>query len=169
MTAIRFVSVPIRAPGESGRAFIDRMLAELDSKGAASAAPIPPKIVITAEVKSNARPIRRVRPARDPAPAADTRADAGPAVAKPAEPEREIKPGTSPDYVNGCEAWRLAAEKSAKVGKVMLDWLGRPDTRPTTKTWPPGPMGPDGRSTHRYVGPWPPKWASKWTKNPKKA
>jgi hypothetical protein len=34
---------------------------------------------------------------------------------------------------------------------VVLDWRGRPDTRPTTRCWPPGPMGPDGRSTHRYA------------------
>jgi hypothetical protein len=150
---MRLITCPTRRPDESGKAFVDRMLRELDAKkGSASALPTPPKIEITATTAKVA----------DPARHADAGADPGPAAIEP-------KLGTSPDYVNGCEAWRLAAEKSAKAGKVVLDWRGRPDTRPTTRCWPPGPMGPDGRSTHRYVGPWPPKWASKWTTNPKKA
>ena len=41
---MRIVQVPTRRPGESGRAFIDRMLAELSSKGSASA--LPPQVHI---------------------------------------------------------------------------------------------------------------------------
>jgi hypothetical protein len=172
MTAIRFVACPTRQAGESGRAFVERMLRELNAKkGSATALPTPPKIEITAttakvakEVRANVETISRAGGAASPA---DAVANPGPAAI--AEPEPEPKSGTAPSYVNDCEAWRLAAEKSAKAGKVVLDWRGRPDHRPTTRCWPPGPIGPDGRSTHRYVGPWPPKWASKWTKNPKKA
>jgi hypothetical protein len=141
-------------PGETGQAFIDRMLRDLSTKkGSASALPVAPKVEITPTTAKVAK-AKRVRPAADPAPA------------EVAEPKSD-----SGTYLNNRETWRLAAEKRGKPGKVAqeapLDWLGRPDRRPTTKAWPPGPMGPDGRSTHRYVGPWPPKWASKWTTGPK--
>jgi hypothetical protein len=153
MTTIRFLEAPTRRPGETGQAFIDRMLAELNSKGSASALPTPPQIVITAEAKPHARNVCRVRHTRDPASAA--------ASCPALESEAPVVDAThGPFPVKECRG-KLTAQEAP------LDWRGRPDYRPTTKSWPPGPMGPDGRSTHRYVGPWPPKWASKWTKGPK--
>jgi hypothetical protein len=123
----RFVACPTRNPGESGRAFVERMLAMLNTKGGATALPTPPKVPNLPKVEIAAK---SVKVAEDKA--------------------------------------TMFWPKTEGPPKVVLDWRGRPDTRPTTKCWPPGPMGPDGRSTHRYVGPWPPKWASKWTTNPKK-
>ena len=46
MTAIRYIEAPTRRPGETGRAFVERMLAQL-SKGGATAPP--PKVEITAK------------------------------------------------------------------------------------------------------------------------
>jgi hypothetical protein len=72
---MRIVACPTRLPGESGRAFVDRMLAELNTKGSASALPTP-RIEITsttAKVAKEAKPYtggpRRVRPAADNVPA----------------------------------------------------------------------------------------------------
>jgi hypothetical protein len=70
---MRFVAVPCRMPGETGQAFVDRMLRELDAKkGSATALPTPSKIEITAttakvakEAKPDARGPRRVRPTAD--------------------------------------------------------------------------------------------------------
>lgn len=53
MTAIRYVEAPTRRPGETGRAFVERMLAELDRKGAAVAAP--PKVDHDFPTKRNTR------------------------------------------------------------------------------------------------------------------
>jgi hypothetical protein len=138
---LRIVDCPTRKPGESGRAFVERMLAQLSNTGGATALPTPPKVEITAKA---ARVAKDLRVPVEPEPAA---------VA-------EAKPGTSTHYLNNREVWALAAEAKRAHKPMVTDWLGRLDRRPTTKAWPPGPMGPDGRSTHRYVGPWPPKWAS---------
>jgi hypothetical protein len=142
MTAIRFIEAPTRRPGESGRAFIDRMLAELNNTGGATALPTPPKIEITATTAKVDKSLE----------------------AKPQPvPESEVV-----DVVHGPFPVKECRGKIT-ASDAPLDWRGRPDYRPTTKSWPPGPMGPDGRSTHRYVGAWPPRWASKWTtgKSPK--
>jgi hypothetical protein len=74
-------------PGESGQAFIDRMLRKLDAKkGSAPALPTPPTIEITATSttvakEAKGRPARRVRAAVDPDPVAVPGSDAGPALA----------------------------------------------------------------------------------------
>jgi hypothetical protein len=70
MTSIRFIQCPTRRPGESSLAFVDRMLAELNNKGSASALPTPPKIEIaatTAKVAQGAKTNvdRRVRARAD--------------------------------------------------------------------------------------------------------
>jgi hypothetical protein len=139
MTATRYIACPTRAPGESGRAFIDRMLAEVNAKGKASAFPIPP-VIDTVEPKPKAKP----------------HAPASRSIPVPHSESVASRPSFEPKSSKACPA-----------GDVVLDWRGRPDTRPTTRSWPPGPMGADGRSTHRYVGKWPPKWVSKWTTGPK--
>ena len=45
MATERYIACPTRAPGETGQAFIDRMLAELNAKGRAAALPIPSNVV----------------------------------------------------------------------------------------------------------------------------
>lgn len=143
MTTIRYIEAPTRRPGETGRAFIDRMLAKLSNKGSATALPTPPKVEITTKtVKVNK------------------------ALRVEAKPKLKIEAETvlvthGPFPVKECRG-------KITAGDAPLDWRGRPDYRPTTKSWPPGPMGPDGRSTHRYVGHWPPKWASKLTTGDKR-
>ena len=108
---IRYIEAPTRRPGETGRAFVERMLAQLGT-GGATALPIP-KVEITAKV---------------------VRVDKALTV-KP-KPTGEVKKSTD----------------------VVLDFRGQPDLRPTTRKWPP-PYDPvTMRSSHRYVGHWPPKW-----------
>jgi hypothetical protein len=143
----RFVACPAREKGESGRAFVERMLAALNT-GGATALPTPPQVLITAKTAKPARPFGKEW----------IESQAKALEAKPTiKVEAETKLCThGPFPVKECRG-KLTAQEAP------LDWRGRPDHRPTTKSWPPGPMGDDGRSTHRYVGPWPPKWASKWT------
>jgi hypothetical protein len=68
---MRFVSVPSRLPGESGQAFIDRMLRDLNSRGSASALPTPgiettsTTAKVAKEAKPDARGVRRIRPTAD--------------------------------------------------------------------------------------------------------
>jgi hypothetical protein len=65
---MRVLACPTRQPGESGQAFIDRMLAHLDAKkGAASAAP--PKVEITAKT---AKVVKEARAKTKPATQAET-------------------------------------------------------------------------------------------------
>jgi hypothetical protein len=72
---MRVLACPTRMPGETGQAFIDRMLAELNAKGSATALPTPPKIEITATTakvaKEHVDRSRRVRPPASLMPVAD--------------------------------------------------------------------------------------------------
>jgi hypothetical protein len=141
----RFVSCPAREKGETGRAFVERMLAALNT-GGATALPAPPKIVITAEVKPNVR----VRVPRSVPAVANPRPNARPEarrpeVAKPTEikrpitiPEvygpppkpRELSEPFGPVYpaLPGANKWRklarmreLTRDENREYGQTVLD------------------------------------------------
>lgn len=152
----------------------------LTSTREAPRAPLPSKPIIQIEANGHANrrnADNRVLVVRDPAgsPAGDRVLVRGKRAKASQTPHRNLQPNnatapqevtdhdtTSPSYRPSFEPKRAGAP-----GVGIVDGLGRPDNRPTTRCWPPGPMGPDGRSTHRYIGHWPPKWASKWTTGPK--
>jgi hypothetical protein len=81
---MRIIQTPTRRPGESGQAFIDRMLAELNTKGGATALPTPPKVEITANTAKVANEVRANAETNSPAGhvpgPADALADRSPAA-----------------------------------------------------------------------------------------
>ena len=116
---MRVVAVPCRMPGESGRAFIDRMLAEPNNKGRASALPTPPVIDI-------------VEPAKE-APRADS-----PARLRP-DPGRDVRrgdrrSGADPELTN---RKRPPALGQRYVGPWPPKWIShRGDGRPKWELLP---------------------------------